>query len=120
MIGEPSLIPHVAQLNLISIVCNETEDYTGSDEIYITVKGKNVWHKSMDTSEPKKARKINQTIQFDNKVRIDLWDEDTGFFDDDDHLGRTYAYAAEAGKGELEYVFKGCGSNYRLTYLVLA
>ena len=109
------------QLNLISLVCNETEDYAGGDEIYITVKGKNVWHKDMDTSEPKKSRKINVTVPFDTKVRIDLWDEDTGFLDDeDDHLGRTYAYAAEVGKGEIEYVFKGCGSNYRLTYRVLA
>lgn len=109
-------------LKLESLVCNTTEDYTGDDEIYISVKGKQVWGPTdMNTSPPgHKTKSIDKEVKFTKKVRIDLWDEDTGWGDDDDHLGRTYAYAEDAGKGELEYVFRGCGSNYRLTYQVMS
>ncbi|HEX2974607.1 MAG TPA: hypothetical protein VHO68_01620 [Bacteroidales bacterium] len=57
---------------------------------------------------------------FRYSVRIDLYDQDVGgWFDKDDHLGTTYAYASDADKGEIEHTFKGDGANYRLTYEVL-
>jgi hypothetical protein len=90
-------------LHLTSIVCGKTEDYTGKDDVYITVKGKTVWEDRMDTSRPDNAKSIGTEHPFTRKARIDLWEEDSGNWDDDDHLGRTYAYAEQADKGEQYY-----------------
>lgn len=113
----------MAQLRLISLVCNATEDSSGADEIYLLVKGNKVWGtKSMDTSPPSKKTK-NLTgvglISFTDNARFDLYDEDTGFLDDDDHLGTNYAYSTEAGQGTKERAFTGDGASYLLTYEVL-
>ena len=53
------------------------------------------------------------------KARIDLYDADAGWLDDDDHLGRTYARKSQPGKGAIEHRFTGDGADYLLTYEVL-
>jgi hypothetical protein len=58
-------------------------------------------------------------ILFTRKCRIDLYDQDAGWIDDDDHLGTTYARANMAGKGEQEFDFTGDGAHYTLIYEVL-
>jgi hypothetical protein len=109
-------------LKIRSLTCKKTEDYMGCDEIYITVRGQKVWGPTNMNTSPAdlQTKTIDVDTKFDNRVRIDLWDEDSGWGDDNDHLGRTYAYAGEVGLGEREYVFRGCGASYRMTYEVLA
>lgn len=111
------------KLKLISLVCEATEDYSGNDEIYLLVKGRRVWGVSdMDTSPPsKKTKDLSGValIDFTDNARLDLYDEDTGWLDDDDHLGTNYVYASEAGQGSKERAFTDEGASYRLTYEVL-
>lgn len=97
-------------LRLHSLVCDSTENDIGDDVIYNTVKGKKAWGpKDMNTSPPgHKTRAVNEEVKFTEKIRIELWREDTDWGDDDPQVGKTYAYAAEAGKGEIEYVFRAC------------
>jgi len=104
------------------LTCDSTEDYMGSDEIYITVNGQKVWGPTkMNESSPElKSKTINKEKSFSTRARIDLYDDDAGWGDDDpDHLGRTYAYAAQSADGEQYYTFTGCGARYRMAYLVL-
>ena len=112
----------MATLRLISLVCNATEDWSGADEIYLLVKGNKIWGpESMDTSPPeRKTKDLSevQSIDFAERARLDLYDEDTGFLDDDDHLGTSYAFATEAGQGTKERAFTGDGASYLLTYEV--
>lgn len=109
----------MAQLRLISLVCHGTEDWTGADETYLLIAGRRVWGpESMNDSDVEDLTRVSP-IRFRRKARIDLYDQDAGWVDDDDHLGRTYAYATDAGKGEQEHDFKGDGAHYTLTYEVI-
>ena len=106
-------------LRLISLVCHGTEDWTGADETYLLAAGRRVWGpNSMNDNDVADLTGIPHQ-QFRSKIRIDLYDKDAGFVDDDDHLGRTYARASQAGKGEQEHDFTGDGAHYTLTYEVL-
>jgi hypothetical protein len=59
------------------------------------------------------------SIEFTDNARLDLYDEDTGFLDDDDHLGTNYAYESEVNQGTKERAFTGDGASYLLTYEVI-
>ena len=59
-------------------------------------------------------------IRFSGRIRIDLYDHDTGLFDDsDDHLGTRYVWSSYAGRGEMTRDFTGSGANYTLTFEVV-
>lgn len=106
-------------LRLISIVCNDTEDVSGADEPYLRAAGRTVWGpQSLNDRESADLRDV-ALLPFRRSIRIDLYDEDAGWWDDDDHLGTTYAYASQAGAGEKEAKFTGDGADYLLTYEVL-
>ncbi len=106
-------------VRLLSLVCNTTEDSTGPDEAYIRVKGTRVWGpNSMNDGDSADLSGV-EAIPFTDSARIELYDQDTGWLDDDDHLGTTYAYANQAGQGEKEHTFDGDDANYRLTYETL-
>jgi hypothetical protein len=107
------------QLKLISIVCNDTEDVTGADETYLLIAGRRVWGpQSMNDNDTQSLDGV-PVIRFRRSIRVDLYDQDAGWFDDDDHLGSTYVYSSQMGVGEKEHVFNGDGANYRFTYEVL-
>ena len=109
----------MAKLQLISLVCHGTEDYTGADEPYLLVKGRRIWGpESMNDNDVEDLSRVSP-ISFSSKARIDLYDQDAGWLDDDDHLGTTYARASFAGRGEYEHHFRGDGAHYTLTYQVL-
>ena len=108
------------KLRLISLHCTRTEDDTGPDEAYLEVRGQRRWGVvSMNDNDSADLSGVPLS-PFTKRARIDLWDEDTGIpFDEDDHLGRTYARAADAGCGEIEHIFRGDGARYLLTYEVV-
>jgi hypothetical protein len=107
------------QARLISLVCKTTEDDTGPDEIYLLANGLKVWGQVMNDNDVADLTAVD-AIDFKQRVRFDLYDEDVGGPDDDDHLGTFYARSGQAGRGELEYKFREDDADYTLTYEVLA
>lgn len=107
------------QLRLISLHCRKTEDWSGPDEAYLLVKGRRHWGPQSMNDGDAADLSATRPVGFQAKARIDLYDEDAGWPDDDDHLGRTYAREAQAGKGDVEHRFTGDGADYLLTYEVL-
>ncbi|MBE9591881.1 MAG: hypothetical protein IMF19_00225, partial [Proteobacteria bacterium] len=80
----------MAELELISLVCKATEDWTGADETYLLLNGRRVWGpNSMNDNDVEDLSRMPKA-SFHSKVRVDLYDQDSGWFDDDDHLGRMY------------------------------
>ena len=109
----------MVHLRLISLLCKTTEDW-GADEPYLLVSGIRVWGPDkMDNGISRDLRGV-PLQRFSNKVRISLYDQDSGFLDDDDFLGTTVVFKSYAGKGEQEHTFTGDGARYVLTYEVLA
>ena len=107
------------ELVLRSLVCNATEDWSGDDEIYLLLSGSSVWGPiSMNDNDVVEFSGIPEA-RFRRKVRVDLYNQDAGYYDDDDHLGRLYARSSQAGKGEQEHRFTGDGAYYTLTYEVV-
>lgn len=109
----------MSDLKLISIKCHRTEDWFGADEIILIINKKRVWGPvKMDRNDIKDLSGIS-TIPFCGRIRIDLFDKDVGWIDEDDHLGSTYAYSSQAGRGIQEHHFKGDGAHYTLLYSVV-
>ena len=66
------------QLRLISLQCSETEDWTGPDEPYVLLNGKQVWGPvSMNTNDRQDLGAV-PPYSFRRQVRIDLLEEDAG------------------------------------------
>jgi hypothetical protein len=107
----------MATLNLISLYCQETEDWTGADEPYLRVNGVEVWSGSLNDQE---SVPIGIDISFNQWANIQLFDEDFGWFDNDDFLGNVQVTTEQVGQGELPAYFTGDGANYVLHYEVIA
>jgi len=100
----------MADLKLKYLNCKKTEDLTGPDEIYILVNGERVWGPQSvnDGEQPS----INVVRGFSGRrVKVELYDQDAGGADDDDHLGTVYA---SSKPGDFEMKFTGDGANYSL------
>lgn len=117
----PSAEPVNYRLKLISLKCNETEDVTGADDAYLHVDGALKWGpQSMNNGHTKDLSGIDP-IEFENSVRLDLYDQDAGsWFDDDDHIDKVIISTADAALGVRECKFKGDGASYTLKYQVLS
>lgn len=106
-------------LKLISLQCKDTEDVTGADETYLLIAGRRVWGpNSMNDNDTADLTGMTP-FRFNRSIRIELYDQDAGWWDDDDFLGATFAYLSQMGTGEKEHTFTGDGANYRLTYEVI-
>ena len=104
-------------LKIKSLYCETTEDNSGPDEAYLVVNGEQVWGaQSINDREP---RPIDIEIDFSTSAEIKLYDEDTGIFDKDDHLGTVTVTADLAGQGEQQGMFTEDGANYTLYYEVV-
>jgi hypothetical protein len=106
---------NMAKLKLNRIKCHSTEDWGGADEVRLKLNDVEVWRSDMNDDD-----ELNLGIvkHFNYSARIDLYDEDTGWFDDDDHLGTNSVNVSDAGKGEKTLSFTGDGANYTLYYEV--
>ena len=93
----------MAKLHLMSLVCHNTEDDSGPDDARLVVQGVTRWKRRMNDGEAVNLEETVAPIEFEKRVRIDLFDDDQ--LDPDDHLGTTYAFAEQAGKGEFEHTF---------------
>ena len=109
----------MARLKLISIRCNETEDSTGADETYLRIRGREVWKANMNEGDEESLTHLG-VHSFTKDLKLELREEDSGFFDDDDSLGTKSVKATDAGRGEKTLKFTGDGANYELRYEVFA
>ncbi len=78
----------MATLFIKALTCNETEDYTGSDECLLEVftnAGRKTYRQNMNNGE---VWEINDKLTFQERAKIKLWDLDLGRWPDyHDHLG---------------------------------
>ncbi len=83
---------------------------TGADEIYILVNGERIWGpQSVNDGD---SVSIGRGKSFNGRrVKVELYDQDAGGPDDDDHLGTAYASSKE---GDFEMHFRGDGADYTL------
>jgi hypothetical protein len=109
----------MAMLQLHSIFCKTTEDSTGADEPYLLVGNRKVWgSQSMNDNETEDLTMV-PNLPFKSRIRLSLYDQDAGWFDDDDFLGSWVIWAGEAEQGMREARFNGDGADYTITYEVL-
>jgi hypothetical protein len=103
----------------ISLRCNITEDNLGPDEAYLTFQGQRLWGPdSINDTESVALTGLVRPIRFIRAIRVELYDQDAGWFDDDDFLGRLEVMA-DHERGEHTHTFNGDGANYDFTYAVL-
>jgi hypothetical protein len=102
-------------LRLVSLACNTQEDYTGSDNPYLRVKGQRVWSGRLRNGQEADLSGVN-LIPFAQRARIELWEYDS--WDPDDHLGTSFATDFHIGQGDIEARFSNYGTDYVLTFRV--
>lgn len=108
----------MARLKLLDLRCIKPEE-RGGDEAYLVVGGEKVWKTdNIEKGDVASLRSVDM-IDFDDKVKVELWDQDTGFLDKDDHLGTFYAKESALGQDELDHSFDEEGAEYELIYKVL-
>jgi hypothetical protein len=119
------------KLHLISVKCNETEDITGSDDVYIAVDGRRIWGPvKMNNSDVQDLRTV-PPVRFKRDslfAVITLYDQDSNWqivsdvltLDKDDMLDSVSRPFTDAGSGELKCSFSGDGASYEITYRVVA
>jgi hypothetical protein len=107
------------KLNLHTIYCESTEDWTGADEPYLLVNGSRVWgNASMNNRE---SEDIYRTREESGSTEIRLYDEDAGgIFDPDDLLGTVTVDESQIDQGTQQGHFIEDGANYTLYYTVEA
>jgi hypothetical protein len=136
VLEETDEIAGVYELNLVSILCVRTEERSGTDETYLTVRGRRIWGPvSMADSDEERLAQVSK-VRFRDRIAIDLYEQDSHLssrddrrgrpyprisrvgLDQDDHLGTTYARDSQGGIGEQKHDFTGHGAHYTLTYKV--
>ena len=114
--GTPAPPAQKYKLHLISLYCESTEDWTGPDEPYLLVNGVRVWgNASMNDRE---SEEINVSLDARGATQIRLFDEDAGWFDDDDPLGVVTVGESQIDQGVQFGSFTDDGANYTLVYTV--
>lgn len=105
------------KLTLMSIKCDDTEDYLGADELRLEIYVDGAYvgksNRSLNTGQ---TWNINKSYNYTNNVEIKLWDEDTDWWDPDDLLGHVVINTNLASRGMKR--FKLDDSDYTLIYKV--
>jgi hypothetical protein len=105
-------------LQLQSIHCHATEDWTGPDEPYLLIGGRKVWGSQSLNDEEQEPLTQVPAVPFNTSLRLSLYDQDSGWWDDDDYLGSWVVWAGELTQGEKEARFNGDGADYSIFYVV--
>lgn len=107
----------MALLQLLSLHCTRTEDWTGADEAYIQVGANRVWGGSINDGETELLAGT-PAVAFTGSTTVRLFDEDSPPLDPDDQLGQLSVSAGLAGLGVRTHRFTGHGADYTLSYEV--
>jgi hypothetical protein len=104
-------------LQLISLVCHETEDTFGADEPYLRVGGNVVWSGSLNDNDSANLQGLPE-IPFPHtgSISVALFEDDSP--DTDDFLGEVFVSHAQADGTNKTAVFDLDDARYTLTYRV--
>jgi hypothetical protein len=114
-------VPEGDVVQLVSLQCQETEDSTGADEAYLRVNGRFVWGpQSMNDGEYEQINGRNVfAFGSDDTIQVELFDEDTGFWDDDDQIDTLVIESTEISESQpISKILEGDGAKYTLRYRV--
>jgi hypothetical protein len=127
VLGATLLVPSGAQAAQplrfvpVELYCGITEDFHGPDGAYIRADGRVYWpwngvvYMNKGSYHDFASRYARE---FTTDIKLDLWDQDRGIWDDDDHLGTVWIDANDAGQGMIERWFASDGAYYRLKFYV--
>lgn len=105
----------MATLFLKSLTCNETEDWTGSDECLLEVftnAGRKTYRQDLNNGE---VMDINDQLPFTSRAKVRLWDLDLGRWPDyHDHLGTVIIRDTPVTNSSASFTLDG--ADYVLTY----
>lgn len=108
----------MATLYIKSLTCNETEDWSGSDECLLEVftdAGRKTYRQDMNNGE---NWELNDQLPFTNRAKVKLWDLDIGRWPDyHDHLGTVIIRDTPVENSVASFTLDG--ADYVLTYDVL-
>lgn len=104
------------KLKLLALHCYRTEDFWGGDEAYLKLNGRTIFGPVNLRRGQRASLQHLTAVEFRRRVRLDLYDQDMGGPDPDDHLGTAYAWAHQ--KGEQWVEFNADGACYRLEFEV--
>jgi hypothetical protein len=107
----------MALVEFLRISCQNTQD-SFSDEPYLLYNGELLMPEKSDVDEGE-TRTINVIKRLEGKARVELYEAD-GPFDDDDFLDSVTIFESEAGQGQRIQEMKGSGAAYTLFYQVFA
>lgn len=110
----PKLNPDL-YVRFISLECIKTEDYAGSDEVYLIVNGDKIRIGNMNNGHAVLLAGTIPPVLINPVVRIELYDADIGFFDRDDLLGHLEIRDGDVSSERIPRIFDGQGAKYILT-----
>ncbi|MEU0557368.1 hypothetical protein [Dactylosporangium sp. NPDC006015] len=106
----------MTKLVIHSLVCNETSDGMGADDIFINFQGIRVWGTTL--VDAGQTHQMEAELDFNVRGRVDVWEFDSG--SDNDHIGTFWVNRSQAGTGERSVSLTGDDSDYIITYEVLS
>ncbi|MCX2729234.1 hypothetical protein OOZ19_03200 [Saccharopolyspora sp. NFXS83] len=106
----------MATLTIHSVICHETSDGFGSDDLFINFRGERVF----GVQQIDEGQTINPgtVSNFSVKGLVDFWERDSG--SDNDYLGGFWVHRNQVGQGELNAQLSGDDSNYAVNYEITA
>ncbi len=108
----------MARLKLLDLRCIKSEDF-GGDEAYLTADGDKIWKTdNIEAGDTVSLRSV-EPVDFARKIKLELFDKDSGFFDSDDNLGSAIIKEHLLNESEQECSFNEEGADYILIYEVL-
>jgi hypothetical protein len=102
-----------AEVRLVRLTCQRTEDTTGADEAKLTYNGETVFRTRINDGQ---TRTIGIVRRVNGQARVNLFDEDSP--DADDFLGSITISESELNQGSRSQDFFRDGANYTLFYRV--
>lgn len=106
----------MATLTIHSVVCHETSDGFGADDLFINFRGERIF----GVQQIDEGQTINPgtVANFSVKGQVDFWERDSG--SDNDYLGGFWVHRNQVGQGELSAQLSGDDSNYAVNYEITA
>ncbi len=106
----------MARLHLLSLYVDAQEDWIGPDEAYLRVGDEVIWG-------PIEVRAgnsygVNWVRNFEHDITIQLWEQDSGVWDDDDHIDSKTFYSWENAPVGSQRDFWGDGAHYVMAFTI--
>ena len=106
----------MATLTIHSVICRETSDGFGADDLFINFRGERIY----GVQQIDEGQTINPgtVATFSVKGEVEFWERDSG--SDNDYLGGFWVHMNQIGRGELSVQLSGDDCDYTVHYEVTA